>query len=183
MELKVTLFDSLIGSIILYGLNTLNINNAQLKKLQTFYSGRMRYLIYGRYEAQKGRMVNSTKIRGCLSQNGREQRNPASAPEFHGGAGCGSQFPGQFPGEFPGTFPGKSDTAAKFPGRSPGNFPRNAFPGNFPNFPGNGTGSPVKFPGCRDFAGNSPGNGCQSQKSWRRVGGWGGLGRFMPFWP
>ena len=57
VKLKLTLFGSLIGSILLYGLNAIHINNARIKKLQTFYSGCIRYLIYGRYEDREERLI------------------------------------------------------------------------------------------------------------------------------
>ena len=63
IKLKVILFDSLIGSILLYGLNTMNINSTLINKLQSFYSGCIRYLAYGRYEDQKNQIIPNIEIR------------------------------------------------------------------------------------------------------------------------
>ena len=65
-NLKIMLFDSLISSMILYGLNTLNVKT-QIGKLQKFYSGCIRYIIYGKYEDKQEKMVNNTKIREDLN--------------------------------------------------------------------------------------------------------------------
>ena len=50
--LKVNLFDSLIGSILLYGI-CLGELKTNTDKIQPFYSSCIRYLIHGRYESQK----------------------------------------------------------------------------------------------------------------------------------
>ena len=54
---------SLIGSILLYGLNTIDICGPRIRKLQTFYSGRIRFLLHGRYEDQKEQLVGNQIIR------------------------------------------------------------------------------------------------------------------------
>ena len=59
-KLKLLLFDSLVGSVLLYGLTTIKINKTKMAQIQSFYSGCLRFLILGNYEAQK---INMKKYR------------------------------------------------------------------------------------------------------------------------
>ena len=58
--------DSFIFSILLYGLITIEIKN-QLKKLQSFYSGCVGYLVIGKYENQKGERERNYSVRTKLN--------------------------------------------------------------------------------------------------------------------
>ena len=96
-------------------------------------------------------------------QNGRKQRNPATAPEFLG------KFTVKLPVEFPGCWisweiPRETGCGIQVPGEFTGGFPGNS-PGNF-QVPGK---SPGKFPGLLDFPGNPPG-GWTRQPPAREIG-------------